>query len=65
MRVFEAYLSSAKHEQGHLGALDMLRRLINHSAMDHPLMESSDSRILRMVKSDLEHGRRSIRSAAG
>lgn len=65
VRVFEAYLSSAKHEQGHLGALDMLRRLINHSAMDHPLMESSDSRILRMVKSDLEHGRRSIRSAAG
>ena len=64
LRVFEAYLSSAKHEQGHLGALDMLRRLVNHSAIDHPSMDSSDPPILRMVKPDLEHGRRSIRSAA-
>lgn len=65
LRVFEAYLSSAKHEQGHLGALDMLRRLVNHSAINHPLLNSSDSPILRLVKHDLEHGLRSIRSAAG
>lgn len=65
MRVFGPYLLSAKHEQSHLGALDLLRRLINHTAGNHPALQASDMPLVRLIAHELEHTRRSLRSAAG
>lgn len=62
VRVFPDYFVALKTDAERLVVLDAFRRLIRHSAHDHPATQSPT---LRIIKPILEHPNRSLRCAAG